>query len=192
MIFQVPIVALAFAAAFSAPAAATDFSLSTDGTWHEFTVDNQIATSLGTHWIDFVDGSPLTFAFTIDAGDTGTLSVVDSGFAGDTFSITNNGTAFGQTSSVASGGVSGGIADTFDDAFSNAAYSRGVFTLGAGSYRISGGLAQSVTDSAGAALNATNGAVRLSLVSAVPEPSTYALLLAGLSAVGFVAGRRAR
>lgn len=192
MNFQAPFAALVLAAFFSAPAAATTIALNPDATWQEFTVDDMAAPSFGKGWIDFTDGSALTFTFTIAAGNTGVLSVVDAGFAGDTFSITNNGTLFGQTSNVAVGNTSGTTANTFDEAFANPAYSRASFTLGAGSYRISGSLAQSVLDDAGAALNATNGAVRLSLVPAVPEPSTYALLFAGLSAVGFAARRRAR
>jgi hypothetical protein len=41
----------------------------------------------------------------------------------------------------------------------------------------------------GAPLNATIGDLRLT-VAAVPEPETFALLLAGLGLVGFVARRR--
>ena len=171
---------------------AADITLNADGAWREFTVDDTAGPAFGTGWIDFNDGSALTFNFTIGAGNLGIFSVVDAGFAGDTFSITNNGAAFGQTSSVAPGNTFGSVADTFDDAFANPAYSRGVFTLGAGNYSISGRLAQSVVDDLGAPLNATNGAVRLSVVAAVPEPSTYALLFAGLAAIGFVSRRRAR
>lgn len=192
MNLQAPLVALVLAAAFCAPATATNVTLNADGAWQEFTVAEDIATSGGTGWIDFADGSPLTFGFTIAAGSIGIFSVVDSGFAGDTFFLTNNGTVFGQTSSVPIGSAVGDTADTFDAAFANPAYSRGIFTLGAGNYSISGLLAQSVIGDDGAAVNSTNGAVRLSLVAAVPEPSTYAFLLAGIGAIGFAVRRRNR
>ncbi len=183
--------ALAFAGLFSASAAAGDKAIAPDATWHEFTVDSQVAPSFGTDWIDFNDGSTLTFTFTIGAGQVGLMSVVDAGFAGDTFRITNNGTLFGETSSVAAGTTLGNVVGDFDNAFADASFSRASFTLTAGSYRIGGRLDQSVTDN-GAPLNSTNGAVRVSLVSAVPEPSGYALLCAGLAAVGFTVRRRIR
>ena len=189
---QAPFAVVMLAAAFSMPAAATDIAVAADATWHEFVVDNLIAPSFSNRWIDFNDGSPLAFTFTISTGNVGTFSVVDAGFAGDTFSVTNDGALLGQTSNVAPGTIDGTVADTFDAAFADPAYSRGIFTLGAGSYRVSGLLGQSVTGADGLLLNSTNGAVRLSIVAAVPEPSTYALLLAGLGAVGFANRSRSR
>lgn len=191
MKFSVPFIAAVLATTFVAPASATDISLAPDAKWREFTVDSQLAPSFGTGWIDYTDGSALTFSFTVGVGQVGVLSVVDAGFAGDTFRITNNGTAFGQTSSVPAGTTAGSVVGDFDSAFADASFSRASFTLAAGSYRIGGRLDQSVNDN-GMALNSTNGAVRLSLVSAVPEPSGHALLLAGLMAVGVVVHRRTR
>ena len=183
------LMAAAFAAAvIAAPAQATTVALAGDGSWNEFNVDSFIATDFGTGWIDSADGSPLSFTFTIAAGSHGTLTVVDAGFAGDTFSVTNFGSALGATSGVATGTTDGALVFDFDDALANPAYSRGVFNLNAGTYSIGGSLLQSVLDS-GLALDATNGAVRLS-ISAIPEPSSTALMFGGLAAAALLVRRR--
>lgn len=182
--------ALTLAATIAAPAGATTVALPADGTWHEFDVDAAAPPAYGKGWIDFADGSPLSFRFTIAAGRTGTLAVVDAGFAGDTFTVTNFGATLGHTSGVAIGNVDGDVEFDFDAAFADAAYSHGVFTLGAGTYDISGALLQSVHDDlAGTDLDATSGALRLS-VSPVPEPSGVALSLGGLAAIALLARRR--
>ena len=180
------------AAVFAAPAHATDAALLADGEWQLFSVDDQISSAYDTRWYDDSNGSALSFTFTVGAGMVGTLTVVDGSFAGDTFSITNFGAALGTTSAVAPGTYEAAI-DTgydFDAALANPNFSRGVFTLGEGSYSISGQLLQSVTFG-GQALNATVGAVQLT-VSAVPEPSTVAMLLAGFGVMGLLARRRTR
>lgn len=183
--------ALAVATAIAAPAHATTVALPADGTWFEFDVDAALPPAHGTGWIDDADGSPLSFQFTIAAGSTGTLTVVDAGFAGDTFTITNFGATLGHTSGVAAGDTAGNVVFDFDAALADAAYSHGVFTLGAGTYAISGSLLQSVHDDiAGADLDATDGALRLT-VSSVPEPSGIALSLGGLAALALLARRRA-
>jgi len=180
---------LAAAATLAAPAHATRVALAADGAWNDFTVDDVVAPAYGTGWVDDVDGSPLSFSFTIAAGSVGTLTIVDAGFAGDTFLVTNSGAFLGQTSGVAPGTTDGATA-SYDDALADPAYSRGVFRLAAGHYEISGSLLQSVIDSGtGAALDSTNGGIRLS-VSSVPEPMNAALLLAGLAAIGAVTRRR--
>jgi hypothetical protein len=181
--------ALAAAAVIAAPAHATTAALPADGNWNEFTVDNSVAPAYGNGWIDYTDGSPLSFSFTIAAGSIGTLTVVDAGYAGDTFAITNFGTVIGNTSGVPTGTIEGPREHDFDAALANPAYSHGVFTLGAGTYSISGWLLQSVLDDSGAALDATDGALRLS-VSLVPEPTGAALLLGGLAALALLARRR--
>lgn len=176
-------------AVFTLPSHATNVILAADSVWREFTIDNQIAPGFGPGWIDFTDGSPLDFDFTIGADSVGTLTVVDAGFAGDTFAVTDRSSAIGSTSAVPLGTTDGPVVFDFDQALAEPSFSRGVFSFGAGSHRISGRLDQSVTDN-GVPLGATNGAVRLSVIGAVPEPATLALFFAGLGAVGFMARRR--
>jgi hypothetical protein len=185
---QLMVAALAAAALIAAPAHATNVALAADGHWNEFNVDSFLAQSGGTGWIDedyAADNSALSFTFTIGQGMHGTLTVVDAGFAGDTFSVANFGNTIGATSGVAAGTSSGPTEFDFDAALANPAYSQGVFTLGAGTYSISGSLLQSVDGD----LDATNGAVRLS-VSAVPEPASSALMLGGFAALALLARRR--
>lgn len=187
---QLMAVAIAAAAAIAAPAQATSLALAADGSWAEFDVDSFVAQDFGTGWIDNTNGSAQTFTFTIAAGQVGTLTVVDTGFAGDTFAITNFGAALGATSAVPLGNVDGLVENDADLDLANAAYSHGVFTLGAGSYSIGGALLQSVFDNdAGTDLDATQGDIRLT-VAAIPEPSGTALLLGGLAAVALLARRR--
>jgi PEP-CTERM motif len=181
--------AIAIAAAFAVPAHATHVALAADGSWNEFTVDNSVRPSFGTQWIDFNDGSALTFDFTVAAGSVARLTIVDAAFAGDSFYVTNFGSVIGQTADVPMGTTSGDVVFDFDEALADPSYSHGVFTFAAGTYSIGGMLKQSVLD-AGMPLNATNGAVSLTTVAAVPEPSTWAMFAAGLSLAGFIAGRR--
>ena len=188
---QLMAVALAAAAVIAAPAQATSVALAADGSWTEFNVDNTVGPAFGNGWIDYTNGWALSFSFTIATGNVGTLSVVDLGFAGDTFTVTNLGSVLGTTSSVAVGNVDGAVETDYAAALANPAYSHGVFTLGAGTYSISGSLLQSVFDNyAGADLDATYGAVRLTSAAAVPEASTAAMLLGGLAAAALLARRR--
>ena len=176
------------AAVIAIPAHATSVALAADGSWNEFDIDAMLSSDGGNGWIDEAyagDDSALTFTFTIAAGSHGTLTVVDTGFAGDTFTITNGGAVLGTTSSVAAGTSAGALVFDANDALANPAYSNGVFTLGAGTYSIGGVLLQSVDGD----LDATSGAVRLS-VSAIPEPANATLMIAGLAAVAALARRR--
>lgn len=177
--------ALGLAAAGAAQATTTE--ITTPGQWLEFSVDDIVSASGGTEWIDSIDNSALTFSFTISAPTV--LRVVDAGFAGDSFNVSVNGNLL-QTSSVAAVAYESNPAATtdFDAAWADSSYSRGSFLLTApGSYTVTGSLLQSVS-LAGAPLNATLGAVML---APVPEPTTWALLLAGLGVIGFAARRRA-
>ena len=182
----------AVAALLAAPARATDVVLAADGAWHPFAVDSLLAppaASLG--WIDD-GGAPLAFTFVLGAGTHATLTVVDAGFAGDVFAVTNFGAALGSTSNVPIGTypLARDVGTDFGAALADASFSRGIFSLDPGTYRISGRLTQSVL-LGDAALESTVGAVRLAVAAPVPEPESFALLLAGLGVIGLMTGRRA-
>ncbi len=188
---------LAALAGLSVVAQATTVPLAANGQWQAFGVDSFSAVSGGTAWIDNVDtnasgyGSPLDFSFTVAAGFVGQLTVVDASLAGDMFKVFNHGSLLGATASVPIQQYASApdVGYDYDAALLNNAFSRGVFTLGAGSYRISGALTQSLMLD-GDPLNATAGAVKLS-VSAVPEPSPQALVLAAMAVIGLLSRRRA-
>ena len=191
--------------AVAAPARAADVALTTDatksqayGAWKRFDVDDQHSRSSGVEWIDLTDsddvfGTPLTFTFTIAEGTTGSLTVVDAGFAGDTYQITNFGNVIGATSAVA-GATYPDVVDVGNDylqALNTPSFSQYVFTFAPGDYRISGRLLQSVLDADSTPLNYTFGAVSLEIAPVpVPEPATYATLLAGLGFIGLLLRRR--
>lgn len=164
-----------------------------DGSWSSFSVDSAFALSGDLEWIDD-DGRYLTFDFSIPIGQQGLLTVVDAGFAGDTFRVFYGDGNFGDTSRVPATVYDAdrvAIVD-FDAALADPAFSRGYFNLGAGSYSVFGVLDQSVTlPSPGGRVDATIGGVRL-LVSAVPEPGSLAMLLAGLGLLTAGALRRPR
>jgi PEP-CTERM motif len=180
-------VAVALGLCVAGLAHATTTPLAANGQWVEFDVDDVQAQSTGVEWIDYTDGSALSFTFTVTAPVE--LRVVDAGFAGDTFNVSVNGVSQ-LTSAVAVTAYSPTRAaiTNFDAAWADASFSRGSWLLTApGNYTVTGVLAQSVTNGA-APLNATIGAVML---AAVPEPGTWALLLAGLALLGLTARRRA-
>jgi hypothetical protein len=162
--------------------------LAADGSWNTFDVDELSAASGDLEWIDiFNSGAALSFDFNIAAGYQGTLTVVDGGFAGDRFLVTDASTVLGRTSApIASYPDSVGL--DFDAALADSRYSQGTWVMGAGSHSVSGFMIRSLSID-GVPLNATVGAVRLE-VSAVPEPSALAMLLAGIGVLGFVSRRR--
>ena len=185
--------AMALAASIASPVFAGELTITGDGVWHPFSVDALLAPAdapLG--WIDD-SGAALGFSFVIGAGLRGTLTVVDAALAGDTFRITDFGAFFANTSSVPAAGYDSAfdVGLDYDAALVTPGFSQGVYTLAAGSYLITGSLLQSVTLD-GQRLDATAGALRLQTdaVSPVPEPETYALMLAGLLVVGGLARRR--
>lgn len=158
--------------------------------WASFAV-SQISVGNPLSWIND-DGSALSFNFTIAAGNVGTLTVVDGGYAGDTFSVFSGATSLSDTSNVAINSPDFSVpgVSSFDLALADTSFSRGIYTFGAGSYSINGLLNQSTLIGPDR-LDATEGAVRLD-VSPVPEPSQIAFLLAGLGVMGFVLRRRAK
>lgn len=192
MLLKNSLLACAIAASLATPSHAKDAVLTVGSGWNAFGVD--VAATGASDWADILNNSfeKLYFTFSIAAGASGTLTVVDGSFAGDTFALYDGALLLGNTSAVpvvdieAASSVGG-----YDDAFANPAYSRAVFTLGAGSYRINGSLLQSAL-AGGLPLGATDGAVKLDVVAAIPEPATYALLLAGLGLLATVAKRRSR
>jgi PEP-CTERM motif len=166
---------------------ASAIPLAADGEWSTFDVDDQASASGDLEWIDiFDDGAALSFDFSIAAGFYGTLTVVDGGFAGDRFLVTNGNDILGKTSSPGTS-MPDSVGLDFDAALADPRYSNASFTLGAGTYSVGGYLIRSATF-AGVPLNTTVGAVRLT-VSPVPEPATALSLLAGLGLFGFLRAR---
>jgi hypothetical protein len=170
-------------------ARANDFTITADGLWNPFDVSDLESASHGLEWITLGDGSAATFTFTIDAGQTAILTVVDTQYAGDRFNVYANATLLGITSEGVDTAPNSVGRDAFDAALADSNYSRGVYSFSAGTYTVTGDLARSALFG-GFVLNATPGAVKLE-IAAVPELSTGAMLLAGMAAMG-LAGRRGR
>jgi hypothetical protein len=186
------VAALAAALGLSLSAQAKDVSLVAGSGWNTFEVDRD---AFGSNvWSDIANNSfeKLFFTFTVANGFSANLTVLDGAFAGNTFAVFNGNTLLGNTSSVpVVDQDTASFAISYDAAFLDSTYSRGVFALGAGAYRINGALLQAGVAS-GTPVFATEGAVKLTVqaVSAVPEPSTYATLLAGLLMAAFVLRRK--
>jgi hypothetical protein len=144
--------------------------LPTDGSWIEF--------DFGTVGSSIYDLSTLDTSFDFSLGQDSVVRVVDLGLAGDRFEIFANGVSLGATSAVLASD-----AESYDPAaaWADPSFSRGSWLLGAGSYSITGTVAVSPYDGGYGAMS----------VTAVPEPESYAMMLAGLALVGFAA-RRAR
>jgi len=174
--------ALLLAAALPAAQAA---SLATDGSWTEILMDDSLAPYTAA-WVDLnADGvsyTPTSFNVTIAAGFTGTLTVVDTAYAGDRFSVSDNGVLLGQTGAAVADTALAHYVGSADSALANSDFSRGVFTLAAGQHVITGAWVESP-------YGATSGALKLD-VSPVPEPATLATLLAGLSLLTVLLRRR--
>lgn len=181
--------ACAFTAVCAAPTHAATLALDADGLWHEFTVDAAIARSGGLEWVQSDTlaagyGEALSFTFTIGAGSTGMLTVVDNAFAGDRFAVTNGGVLLAYTSAVGAQTIDSAPLEFDNDAaLANPSFSSRVLSLGAGSYTIGGSLVQSLLLSDLTPLNATTGALRLQ-VSAVPEPASVLTMFGGLALLG--------
>lgn len=121
------------------------------------------------------------WTFSLAAGDVGTFRVVDSFLVGDTWRL-YKGTTLLATSTTGTRTTTGFTGD-YEDSWLDASYSALAYTFsGAGNYSFD------VFGDGGGGLPAAVG-VSLS-VAAVPEPETYALMLAGLGVLGFVARRR--
>lgn len=176
------------ATALALSGAAHAGTLAADGQWTAFDVAYDLSGNLG--WIDISDGSALSFNFVVPAGSVATLTVVDAGFAGDRFDISDAATGLLGSTSAAVNSYPSNVYLDFDAALANPLYSRGVFTLQSGSYVVSGVLTLSALDDTLTPLNSTVGGIRLE-VSAVPEPASLASMLLGLGLVAGVLRRRA-
>ena len=126
----------------------------------------------------------------VAAGDIG--SIADA--SGQTFSVVSpgNNSPFGQftfgilcATNCANGGSGGGYADPLTFSVANA-------TLADFNILSTGGNpnAYFAADVYQASTGATGGIGATSVMAPIPEPETYALMLAGLGAMGFVAKRR--
>lgn len=191
-------VAAAVALSAVAAQAATIVPVTQDGSWNAFSVD-ALSTSAANalKWIDIDyssaagDADTLSFSFTVT--DKAILRVVDLFAAGDTYNVSITsaaGTQVLSTSAVTARDLGDAVlpfVGTAAAAWGNADFSRLEVVLGAGTYTVSGALLQSVTD-AGLAVNSTAGALS---VTAVPEPTGLALVLAAAGVVGLVSRRRA-
>jgi len=107
------------------------------------------------------------------------LTLTDGYLYGDRFNVYDNGTFLGSTSFAATTGPKVGAATTGPTAIANTNYSHGTFSLAAGVNNISIIKTQSP-------IGFPNGGTAFfNVVTAVPEPGEWALMLAGLSLVSW-------
>lgn len=154
------------------------------GNWYDFNVDDLLAPAASPlAWIDYNNNSLLSFSFSIGAGNFGTLTVVDAVTAGDRFTVLSNGALLGTTTLTGTSNINVGY--NYAAALANPAFSRGIYTLAAGSYSITGVMLANADG-----INITQGGLRLD-VSPIPEAASSVMLLLGLAALGLLARRRA-
>lgn len=146
-------------------------SIATDGSWAEFDFDTAGSAIYDLNTLE------TTFSFTLNQASI--LRVVDAGFSGDRFSIIANGTLLGTTSPSIAQGVSED--PIFDPAlvWNDNRFSKGSWNLAAGAYTITGS----------ATLSPFEAGFGYMSVTAVPEPESHAMLLAGLALIGAFARR---
>ncbi len=175
--------ALALAATFGAQAATTAVAQSDQ--WYQFAIDDFIATSptRPTEWIDDA-GDTQTFTFTL--ASAAWLRVIDAGHAGDRFNvIVNNGSGATTFQTGAATDSFPDLTGDFDAAWNDTRYSRLATLLAPGTYAVTGDLLQAA--GGGAPLNVTSGAL---MITAVPEPGTWAMFIAGFALLGSIMRRR--
>jgi hypothetical protein len=159
-------VALA-AASFLAVAPASADPLAVDGGWHEFSFGGQ--------------GSAFSPTYEFTLSTSGWLKVTDAFLSGDQFEVYSNSALLGATSVPGSQGDQ--INGDYDTAFADARWSSGAWLLGPGSYSIEGIVLASPFGGGG-------GAMRVDTAGAVPEPSTWAMMIGGLGLAGVALRRR--
>jgi len=170
--------ALAFAAialAPALPAAASTIDISADGAWHNFYFDE----TAGSAFLDdFAFNNPDTLSFNLSLSGPAWLRVADIGLAGDRFSLFANGASLGATS-VPTGDDTNFTLD-FEQAMGSDVWSHGSWLLAAGDYTITGSVLSAPFGPGTGGLS----------VSAVPEPGSAALLLAGCGLLAAIRRRR--
>ena len=154
--------------------------------WYSFSF-NGVGTALangsgnGINPVPLLPGAP---AWTFTLTSAGTLTFLDGFNSGDQFEIFNFGSSLGTTSSASSA-----EADCDNDitaCLANPSMGKGVFALEAGDYSITG--IQTAN-----APNFPGGGVGFFVVStegAVPEPASWAMLVAGFTLAGAAMRRR--
>jgi hypothetical protein len=164
--------AFAIALAGVLPATQAD-ALVLDGGWDTFNWSGGVSAS----WVQ-------TFSFTLTG--SAILKVTDAFISGDMFDIFNFGVLLGSTSAVPAGlGLS--IVDDYDAAFADGDWSSASFTLGPGSYEITGTVAQIATG-----FSSGGGALRLdtTVPSPVPIPAAGWMLVTALGGIAALRRRR--
>ncbi len=147
-----------------------------------------VVLNVGAGWQDFGFsgvGSSFDTDFTFTLLDHASFRVTDAFLDGDRFAI--NGAPPLLTSNPANDGTQ--VTSDFDAAFASQKYSHASFELAPGSYTITGTVLSSPCGSgtAAAELVATTAPA---MAAAVPEPSTWAMMILGFCGLGFMAYRR--
>ena len=112
--------------------------------------------------------------WTFNLATAGTLIVTDGFNSGDQFTLSDSGSVIGSTSAPTAGANCG---DDIQVCLATAAISKGTFNLAAGAHSLTG-VATLSPFGGGAGFFIVRG------VAAVPEASTWALMLVGFGAVG--------
>ena len=175
---------LALAASFGAQAVTV--SVTQNDQWYAFDIDDLASANGGTGWIDTGAnfGEALSFSFILNTPTY--LRVIDAGYAGDRFNVAiDNGSGIASLTTGAAVNSFPASTGDYDTAWANNNYSRLNTLLAPGSYFVTGDLLQAA--GGGAPLNVTTGALML---TAVPEPGTWAMLFAGLGLIGAMVRRR--